>query len=342
MDMRFKFVVCAFLLLVLQPYSLRAADDDARVQKIREHYFAGVSLREKGQYAEAAKEFRALVALSPRYEYYFEIGECEYLRNRYDLAFEAFTTFRNGAGKNGDPRSMAFSKKALKESSKHIGYLNSNENKELEIWVDGEQRGITPLAKPIVILTGKHQVVFKLDGASKYKTNIDVPVGETVLVAYVAPAPKAESTPEAVQKQPEKKLTPAEIPVKSQDTKSIPRRHATLKTAGIITASVGGAVIAAGIVTGIWAQHKDNKLDERCDKRYPSCPQKYQNLADSGQNLAVTTDVLLPLGGAIMATGAVLAIVGYRRSKKKYEQLSFQLIQPTRDLGMSLMLNGRF
>jgi tetratricopeptide (TPR) repeat protein len=67
---------------------------------------------------------------------------------------------------------------------------------------------------------------------------------------------------------------------------------------------VGGAMMIGGVVTGLMASSKHSELEEQCPNN--PCDASLQDLADEGQTLALTADVLLFGGIAVAATGGVL------------------------------------
>jgi tetratricopeptide (TPR) repeat protein len=67
---------------------------------------------------------------------------------------------------------------------------------------------------------------------------------------------------------------------------------------------VGGAMMVGGVVTGLMASSKHGELEEQCPDS--PCDPSLQDLADEGQTLALTADILLFGGLAVAATGGVL------------------------------------
>ena len=67
---------------------------------------------------------------------------------------------------------------------------------------------------------------------------------------------------------------------------------------------VGGAMMVGGVVTGLMASSKHGELEEQCPDS--PCDPSLQDLADEGQTLALTADILLFGGLAVAATGGML------------------------------------
>jgi hypothetical protein len=81
-----------------------------------------------------------------------------------------------------------------------------------------------------------------------------------------------------------------------------------LRTAGFITAGVGGAALIGGIVTGVMAKSASSRATDQC--RDKVCPTKAGSDFDSASSLATVTNVLFIGGGVLAATGVTLVIVG--------------------------------
>ena len=72
---------------------------------------------------------------------------------------------------------------------------------------------------------------------------------------------------------------------------------------GVVLASVGGAALVVGIVTGVMASGVESDLESACTNMV--CPSEFAGDIERGQRLARTTDAIL-FGGAALAVGGVL------------------------------------
>ncbi|MGE0790384.1 MAG: tol-pal system YbgF family protein [Sandaracinaceae bacterium] len=70
---------------------------------------------------------------------------------------------------------------------------------------------------------------------------------------------------------------------------------------------IGGAFVIGGVITGIVTLDMQSSLDQRCPDRV--CDATLRSEAETGQALAITTDVLLGAGIVAAAVGGVLLIV---------------------------------
>ena len=82
-----------------------------------------------------------------------------------------------------------------------------------------------------------------------------------------------------------------------------------LSPVGFIVGGVGAAMLIAGAVTGGLAISASDELAEMCPTM--RCPAGYDHasVASTGSAMAVTTDVLIPVGAAALVAGVILIIV---------------------------------
>jgi tetratricopeptide (TPR) repeat protein len=125
-----------------------------------------------------------------------------------------------------------------------------------------------------------------------------------------ARAAQAPSATEAAQPQSEQ-AQPAGAPGEPQQDRSSP------SILPYVLMGVGGALVIGGVVTGLMASSKHSELEDKCmDNR---CDPSLQSLADEGETLALTADILLLSGIAAAATGGVLWFLG-RNDASESEQ----------------------
>jgi tetratricopeptide (TPR) repeat protein len=107
------------------------------------------------------------------------------------------------------------------------------------------------------------------------------------------------------------RATPPPVTPPPPATQPPPRhRHTT----SIIVGSIGAGVLLGALGTGVTAQLTYNDLNNKCPNM--TCNGGDQTLRDErnlGQALAISTDVLIALGGATLITGVILFILEARR-----------------------------
>jgi tetratricopeptide (TPR) repeat protein len=98
----------------------------------------------------------------------------------------------------------------------------------------------------------------------------------------------------------------AQPPPPTQPPPRKPRHVASLAVGG-----VGLAVLIAAVGTGAAALRDQSELDSVCQNM--RCPASKQGQIDEGKALALSTDVLIGVGSAMVLTGVILLIVESRR-----------------------------
>ncbi|MBN2527499.1 MAG: tetratricopeptide repeat protein [Deltaproteobacteria bacterium] len=318
-NVRLIVIGCFPLLVALQSAMLEAKDVDSSEQgseTLADLYLKGRSHFHLKEYAEAAEAFRRVIELSPRHEYHLDVGECEYLRGRFDLAMEEFEIFREGAGKNMADDARALVDKVFKEGALKVGYLNFTETESFEVWIDGEHRGNTPLSKPIIVMSGKHDIVFKQNGQPVSDTKVTLLSGATIDIVRPEPQPEpqSEATPLEQPQKDENDLN-TQTPVDEGILAPKPKKLSPLKIAGFATVGLGGALLVASAITGKMANSKADRLDDKCSLVNQPCDTKYEDINTKGESLKKANIALFIAGTAATVTGVVLAVVGIKRSR---------------------------
>ena len=301
------------LLAVVSQASLLFASDGSsnNAQVIKDLHAKGVSLYEQQQYGEAAQVYREMLTVAHEYQYYYYVGECEYKRERYDLAIEAFRLFLENTGEDLPAEARAHAEDAEMKSATMVGYLSVKEDNTLEIWVDGEHRGTTPMNRNVAVLPGAHTVSFLQNGESVYTAEVTVALSETVDVQRPEPEPVVEQPAEA----PEKEITAEEQTLDTETDATPTKEMSPLTTTGFVMAGFGGAALAASLVTGKLALSKADQLSDNCDGER-LCEDSNKNLHGDTDALIKTTNILLATGTVLTVSGVALAIIGRQRSKR--------------------------
>ncbi|MCA9537273.1 MAG: PEGA domain-containing protein [Myxococcales bacterium] len=146
---------------------------------------------------------------------------------------------------------------------------------QAEIMVDGKLEGRAPLAGPLRLPEGLHQIEVRAPEAEPYSEMVTVVAGQT---------------------------TTTEIDLSGGGP--------NLRSIGLITMIVGGAVVAGGAVTGALAMGADGDLSDCRDD--PTCArtQREVDLADDVRSQALITDVLIGSGLAIAGAGVAMYLLG--------------------------------
>ena len=303
--------ILTILFLSLPPSLLCADDSDSKdSQTILSLHAKGTALYDEQKYAEAAQVYREMLTVKHDYQYYYYVGECDYMRKRYDLAVEAFSIFLQNADDTVASEAIEHAKNVIAEVAGAVGYLSVQDENESEVWVDGEHRETTSLQGAIAVMSGTLAVSFKENGETVYEAEIEVAQGETVELQRPEPVAEQPAAVPEPQEEPLMQDEPSEVmPAASEESQRSP-----LKTVGIVTAGIGVATVVAGLVTGKLVASKKDQLTDNCDNQ-KFCEDGNRELHDDAKSLAKATDILLVTGVALTVTGVILAIAGHKKSK---------------------------
>ncbi|KIG14706.1 Tetratricopeptide repeat domain protein [Enhygromyxa salina] len=121
-----------------------------------------------------------------------------------------------------------------------------------------------------------------------------------------------ETTEKPPEEEPDPEVKPVEPPPPQTDAADddAKRKRKTLRAAGFALTGVGAAAMIGGAVVGGLAQGDFNKAGEA------EVPSDSQSLLDSSKTKALTADILLGVGGAVLLTGVVLVAIGFSKPKQ--------------------------
>ena len=265
------------------------------------HYKAATAYYNQGRYDDAIREFKEAYRLSKKADLYYNIAQAYERMGKLPEAISAYQRYLDES-KAKNPVLLEKIANLRARIKKTAVTVRSNVS-GAKILIDGKVAGTTPLAKPLPVKTGGHEVRVEKAGYLPFTIRIAVSTDATVDVnaklvtsASASPGPK---TPIATA-----------MPVSSASTtpassKATPVRRGRLWT--WVSLGVAGVALGVAAGTGIAALGKagDAKTDSDAD-------------AKSATTLALVSDITLGVGIAAVVTGVVLFFVegqGERKSR---------------------------
>jgi len=275
------------LLLVVATAARADAEAEAKAA-----FEDGKALFESGKFVEAADAFRRANELNPNWKIYYNIGQSEAAAKRYGLALDAFEKYLAGGGDDVAKARQTEVMDEVRRLREMVGVLEVRGREGDRIEVNGVDRGTLPDADRVKVGMGEVTLRVVRDGDEVLSRTVPVSGGETVVVEVDG---AGESTGP---------VGPTGAATSDEDGKG-----KTLRTVGWITLGVGAAVLIGGAATGGAALSMNSDLKDQCGDGTCTTADK-QGDVDTRDGLAVASSVLLPVGGAIAATGIILLIVG--------------------------------
>lgn len=116
---------------------------------------------------------------------------------------------------------------------------------------------------------------------------------------------------------------PRVIPTESRAPADDPRPDPdapgrAMRNGGIGLLAGGAAMLVASALTGTFARSTETELDDEND------PVRRRDLVDRGRALAVTTDIVMSLGAALVVVGTVLTATGATRMRRAKRDVAVQ------------------
>ncbi len=261
----------------------------------RARFERGVELIGQGDYAAALGEFRASFAARANPAVRYNIGVCLYALGNL---VEARTEFLRYLGET-DPARITGERRAevndtLARIDAAVGLLSIRVSLPgATVNVDGTQVGVSPIAEPVALMPGEHDLSVMLAGYAPHAERVSIAAGErraldVALVAPAAPAQPPFEGPRAVEEE----------------------RAGLSPTWFWVSAGVAGAFAVGGAIAGGLVQASYSDFDEAvsaCNSgQNPSRCDDGPGIASRGEDLGAATTVLFIVAGAAAAGALTL------------------------------------
>jgi hypothetical protein len=303
--MTIRVAALALGLVVCAVCGLSAAQD-SDTERAQAAFQKGKQAYQNGDYGEAAAAFRQAYEIKPTWKVLYNIAQCEALAKRHGLAFEAFQKYLS---QGGDDISTERRDEVLAEIDRlqrMVGSVEVVAPDGATVGIDGFDRGETPLPGRLKVAAGvKHQVRVELAGEVLVERSVLVSSGETIKVEVSDQSDMSDGSDEEsdVSDGSDEESDVSD----GSDLSSDVSDTSPVSTWGWVTLGLGGALLVGGGVTGGMAMSLDDELSEPCgDGGCP--PSKHEDL-DKRDALAITTNVLLAVGGTAVVAGVLMLTV---------------------------------
>ena len=275
------------------------ANDKAAAKK---HFEAGLALQKKDNFTGAAVEYERSVELYATSGGLYNLANTLKALHRYGEALKAFHRLKSEFASSLDPEMSADVRKEIAQINRSVARLSIRVDRPgAVVKIDGEEHGRSPELEQAVLAPGTHNITVALKGYQTIEHTVALEAQATVELDF--------GLVEITKKTTEPLLS-ADNETKQPDKKPI------LGALGWMCVGVGAAAMAGGVVTGVMAKKKQGELDDICDG-FACRDSSFVDIQNSRDKLALTTDILLPVGGVLAATGLVLVIIARTRGKER-------------------------
>lgn len=307
----------------------------------KKHFKSGVDFLQDpdgARYEQAYREFKEAYRISPSWKILSNLALAALKLERVGEAVDAYERYLADGGKDVDPAERAQIEKDVRLSrvSGHTLVLRSAAKGEVAVTDERVRTTGGPVVNAyvippgkelrILVVSGQHVLTARADGkSSKWESSLPAERSSEHVFAFDDTKPAAPAQPGAAQPPP-----PDDAPAS---------KGSTVRTAGFVTAGVGGALLLGSVFTGLSAKSKESELEKACPDK-SRCPRANEDTADSAKKMASLTNVLLVGGGLLVATGVTLVIVG--KPSPTAASASVQLAPVAAPGGGGGVLFGRF
>lgn len=271
--MKGSLLVMVLVVAGWSPPAVAQSDDLAKG-----HYMAGQAYYNQARYPEAVREFQEAYRLSPKSALLYNIAQAYERMGKIDDAIAHLKKYLAAAPDASDRAAVEERLKNLEARVKQTGLSLACDVAGATVLVDGKEVGKTPLAAPVALAPGSHDVKVVKDGFETFSAFISVNAGQTLVVTA--------------------KLSPAK-----GGAVGAPGKRSYLWT--WVLGGGAAALFVIGGVTGGLALSKAG-----------SAKSNHDSDADSAKTLALVSDVTIGVGAAAAVAATVLFIVERRRGRE--------------------------
>lgn len=282
------------------------ADEAADTAEAERLFKAGISLQKAADFDAAIAAFESSLRLHPTKSALFNLANCLQAVHRYPDALATLERLENeyGAELEEPMRGRVAIQRAELENLTASLTLNV-EPQGAEVHVDGRLVGTAPLGAPLRLSLGDHEIEVKLADYASDRRSVNLAPNEKAVQTFeLKPTTPPEVVP-APAPRPEP-ATSSPSPLADSGPTGVGDRSSNETTSWVLLGT-GGALVVAGTVTGIMALSLDGQLSKDCWDGH--CPGSKQDDVDRLDRLTLATNVLLGLGLAGAATGAVMLLL---------------------------------
>jgi hypothetical protein len=289
-----------------------AAAEDAISEEAKLYFRNGVELIQSSppNYQDAYYQFKLAYDKSKSWKVLGNLGLCAFKLERDGEALDAYNEYLKSGGNEIDPEERKQLERdvlLITGNSAAVSLVSSVADIEV---IDARAGTSVPpqtykfqgTGLALRLRAGTHTLTASTPDGKQERWEVNLSPGKTVehkfsfgqAGAAAAAAPAAAATPGE----------PTPDPVDQGESGG-----SGLRTVGFITAGVGVAVLAGGVVTGFMAKGKEDDATGQCNAD-KVCPTAAEADFDSASSLATVSTVLYIGGGVLAAAGVGMIVFG--------------------------------
>lgn len=300
------------------PAQPKTVEETAVKAEAKQHLDKGLELFNKGKFDKALEEFEKSYSLVPHWKLRYNMAKCHLELEQYVEAAQGFWYFLEEGGEAIPATQAANAEKYLDDLRPHIAAIQlSGLMEELTLLIDGKEVQWKQEGQVVYLEPGDHAIFIQVEDEPLVDTKMTLEGGDSKLIKLKKKTVGKKGEGEGMEEITTEKEEPA------------PRaKMSPMTAAGWGTLGGAAAMLVAACVTGgLVFREKGLQLDAEDEyrERYDLDPRDpgldgLQDAMDEhygkARALAISTNVLLGVGGALAVTSAVLLGISLRKKKE--------------------------
>ncbi len=280
-------LILASLFVTAVPCEVLAKPTPAEQKEARERYKRGLELYREGASDQALLELERAYELAPAFKIQYNIAQVAISVRDYARAIRSLRLYLEGGGRKVPYGRRLSVKKELKQLEGRVGFVVLTVDEEdAVIKVDDVEVGISPLAEPLMLNTGRRVITAQKDGARARK------------VVVLAGKDEVSVTLELVNPDGGVTLRPRMVPVGEKPKGVEPEGESSYVWAGwLVTGGLAAGAVAAGLATFLASRYLDGLRETK-----NSTIAQLEEQREDARVLGVVADALI---GASVIAGAI-------------------------------------
>lgn len=278
-------------------------------------FHKAIALEKDGQVAQACAAYAESNRLDPAFTTLVRLGKCHDKVGRSMSAWVAYDEAGKLARAARAPERVEAAQALWSEVGKRLAkvLLEGTPVEGMRLSLDGGPLSASVLGVPFPQDPGEHVLTVEAPGRKRWEGKINLPAGPTTLTVAiptlapdVAEPPPPPPPPPPLVRVVEPPLPPAPAPR--------PSGSPSLRIAGGVTGGVGLAGVVVGSIFGGLAFSTESAARDLCPA-LKCATQAGLDKHDTARRQATISTVAMSAGGAALATGVVLLVLGFRGDK---------------------------
>lgn len=298
----------------------------------RERFQRGVTLYREGSFDAALAEFQRAYDIEPNYRVLFNLAQVQVERHDAVAALALFDRYLRQGGNEIDPDRRALVEKDEQALRARVAELTVESNPAgAQLSIDNVEAGTLPLAAPVLVNSGVHQITLTKAGYQNASRNLTIAGAQPLRVQLTLQPLDGRRDDARSGTRP--------LGEAHGDAPGASGSHG-LSTAFWVSAVVTGALAAGAVTFAVVTEKSNRDLDTELN-RFPESPSAVSSARTRLKTDAALTDVFSGAAVVGLATTLYFAFTSGRANELPAKSSLPERVQlGTR--GSSLVLSGTF